>query len=113
MPEESAATPVGAIVILVGAAIGACLALYSYFWPMTGVTGTSGAAVVIVSSVLLIFDGLVLWIERHGGIFWLALILGALGVLGTIAAAWFLHEWLLMAAMGVVVVGLLLALIRR
>lgn len=104
-------SPLGPLVILAASLAGTALALYAYFTPLTGVTGSPGALLVVVSSVLLIIDALILWFGPPGFIFGLFCVLGLLGAIGTLAAAWFLHGWWLMAAMAVALVGLILALI--
>ncbi|MDA9426035.1 hypothetical protein XH87_25845 [Bradyrhizobium sp. CCBAU 53415] len=96
--------------VLVAAAAGALLALYYYLVPLTGITGTPGALLVIGSSLALVVDALVLWFSGRGmlfGVFWT---LGLIGALCTVTAACFLHAWWLSAAMVVVLVGLVVAL---
>ncbi|QQO19883.1 hypothetical protein JJB98_08170 [Bradyrhizobium diazoefficiens] len=102
--------PLGPLVVLVAAAAGALLALYYYLVPLTGVTGTPGALLVIGSSLALVIDALVLWFSGRRllfGVFWT---LGLLGALCTLTAACFLHAWWLSAAMMVVLVGLVVTL---
>ncbi len=113
MPQHSTASSVGAAILIAGAVIGTALAIYNFAIPMTGVNGTIGAVLVVVSSLLLVLDGIILWMRRHGGVFWLFWVLGVLGVVGTAAAGWFLHEWFLIGAMAVVLIGLVLTLFRR
>lgn len=113
MKRHSTLSASGAGLIALAALVGAALALYAYLTPMTGVTGTPGALLVVVSSLLLLIAGVILWLRSYGWMYWTLIVLGFLGVAGTFAAGWFLHEWLLMAAMAVVCVGLVLALFRR
>lgn len=113
MKRHTTLSATGAGLVALGAAVGAGLALYNYLAPMTGVTGTPGALLVVVSSLLLLAAGVVIWLVSRGFGYWLLEVLGFAGVVGTFVAAWFLHEWWLMAAMGVVFVGLVLSLFRR
>ncbi|WP_417309630.1 hypothetical protein [Devosia sp.] len=113
MIRHSTLSASGAGLMALAALVGAAIALYAYFTPMTGVTGTPGALLVVVSSLALLAAGVILWLRSYGFVYWALIVLGFLGVAGTFAAGWFLHEWLLMAAMAVVAVGLVLALFRR
>ena len=97
----------GALVMTVAAVLGLILAVWNYAAPMTGVTGTAGALLVVFSSLALAVDGVLLYLLRPGAIHRVLAGLGALGVLGTFVAAWFLHAWWLMAAMAVVAIGVL------
>lgn len=91
----------GPVVLTIASLIGLAIALYYYFMPMTGVTETPGALLVVISSLLLTLAGIVLCLAHAA---WLALtvrFLAGLGCIGTIAAAYFLHEFSLMAVMTV------------
>ncbi|MEO7493311.1 MAG: pyrroloquinoline quinone-dependent dehydrogenase [Massilia sp.] len=80
-------------------------ALFNYFAPMTGVTGTIGALAVVVSPLLLALLGVVL-VRRRGGGARLVPILALLLALGTLAAAWLLHEYALLVAMAIALLAL-------
>ena len=110
--HASSGTNEGALVVIFGAVIGLIIAAYLYITPLTGITGSVGAILVIASSALLILDGVMLLGAVTPGSRGLWLTLGFLGALGTLAAAWFLHAMVLMAAMVVVIVGLVMALAR-
>ncbi|MBC7168291.1 hypothetical protein, partial [Phenylobacterium sp.] len=75
--------------------------VYSYFTPATGIDGTPGALLVIVSTTLLagaaLLIGFVAALPGWGRITLLTLCL--LDVLGTGLAAYFLQAWVLLAAM--------------
>lgn len=92
--------------MLAAALVGTAIALWGYFAPMTGIDGTAGALLVVVSSLLLVLDGVILLFLPSGAVRTIMLTLGVLGALGTFAAAGFLHAWWLMAAMVVVALGL-------
>lgn len=87
--------------LTIAALVGLGIALYHYFAPLTGVTGTSGALAAVASSALLMLFGLVLLLRRSGGTARVVRILALPGALGTLAAAWLLHEFWLLAAMAV------------
>jgi hypothetical protein len=48
------------MIILVAAAAGAMLGLYSYYTPLTGVTGAPGVLLVVGSSLALFLDAFIL-----------------------------------------------------
>lgn len=88
-----------AAILTVASLVGLVISLYYYVVPITGVTGTPGALLVVVSSMLLVIAGIILFLRDSG---WFALtvrILAVVGSLGTIAAAYLLHEFWLMAVM--------------
>jgi quinoprotein glucose dehydrogenase len=87
--------------LAVAALVGLGIALFHYLAPMTGVTGTIGALLVVGTSVLLSLFGLVLLWKQSGGIARLVRILAVLAALGTLVAAWLLHEFWLLAVTGV------------
>lgn len=99
---------VGPVVLVVTSLIGSAISLYNYLAPMTGVTGTSGALVVVVSSIILVACGFILLKSRAGGLASTVRIVALLGALGTLAAAWFLHEYWLMTAMALALIGVVI-----
>ena len=102
---------VGPMIILAAAIVGIALSAYYFLAPLTGINGTPGAALVIISSLLLAIDAFILWFGPPRPLFWILWVLGILGALGTFAAAWFLHAWWLMAAIVIVFIGLVVTLI--
>ncbi len=101
----------GASLIAAAALVGAVIAAWNFFAPMTGITGTAGAMLVLVSSLLLVLDGAILNFFRHGAVYWTFIVLGILGVIGTLAAALFLHAGWLMTAMVVVAIGIIVEIV--
>lgn len=97
--------------LTVAALAGLGIALFNYFAPMTGVTGTIGALLVVGSTLLLALLGLVL-VRRPGDGARLVPILALLVALGTLAAAWLLHEFWLLAAMAIALLALALDFMR-
>lgn len=98
----------GAVLTVAGGLAGAAIALYAYLTPLTGITGTGGALLVIVSSLLVAAAGVIIALvaSRFGRN---ALrVLTGLGILGTAAAAGFLHQPFLIAAMVLAAIGLIL-----
>ncbi|WP_342594062.1 hypothetical protein AAGT95_13170 [Salinicola lusitanus] len=98
----------GIIVMLLGSLAGLAVALYAYFTPLTGVNGSLGALVVILSTIALAILTLVLapLSHRSGRVALRVLIL--LDLVGTGFAGLLLHQWWLTAAMVVGLIGLLL-----
>ncbi|MBZ9974292.1 MULTISPECIES: hypothetical protein [unclassified Mesorhizobium] len=103
----------GPLVVITAAVLASAIAVYYFATPLTGVNGTPGAMLVLVASLALALDGLVLRFRGGGVVFTLAWILGLLGALGTFTAAVFLHAWWLVAAVAVVLAGLLITLVFR
>ncbi len=92
-----------AALVTLAAACGLVVALYHYLAPITGVTGTPGALLVVVSSALITLLGLA-WLSRpHRGLPIRILVLVAAS--GTLLAALLLHEFWLVAAMAVVLLA--------
>ncbi|MBZ9706849.1 hypothetical protein FJ970_25020 [Mesorhizobium sp. B2-1-8] len=103
-------TASGPLVIITAAVLASAIAFYYFAAPLTGVTGSAGAMLVLIASLALALDGLVLRFRNSGPVFILAWILGLLGALGTFTAAVFLHAWWLVAVVAVVLAGLLITL---
>jgi hypothetical protein len=82
--------------------------LFEYFQPNNGIGGSWGALLVVASSVLVLAASLVLALLARKAIS--RMLLGgaiALGLIGTVAAAYFLESTLLIAMMALALVGLL------
>ena len=103
----------GPLVVLTAATSGMILSLYSYFAPLTGVTGSAGALLVTASSLALMIDAPILWRSRSPLVFWIFWLLGVFGALGTLAAAYFLHSWWLLGANFIALAGLFVTLAPR
>ncbi|MDY8108947.1 hypothetical protein U0C82_07285 [Fulvimarina sp. 2208YS6-2-32] len=110
--ESSYGAREGALVVLAGGLVGLVISIYLYMTPLTGVTGSLGALIVMAASGAIAFDGLILLGAMTPGHRALWLTLGFLGALGTLAAAYLLHAYGLMAVMVVVLLGLFLVLAR-
>ncbi|MEI4473767.1 hypothetical protein [Frigidibacter sp. MR17.24] len=106
MPSPTRSRRRGAIVLFAGAIGGCAVALYNYFVPLTGVTGSGGALLVIVSSALVAAAALVLpaLAGRAGRV--VLRTLAGLGILGTALAGLLLHEGWLVLAMAIALAGL-------
>ncbi|MFI4966792.1 MAG: hypothetical protein ACHP9T_15670 [Caulobacterales bacterium] len=90
----------GAWLMAAAAALGLIVSVVQFYRRGSGVDHTAGALLVIISTALLLAAALVLALARGGG-WWRALlvVLSILGVLGTGAAAGFLHAWILLVLM--------------
>jgi quinoprotein glucose dehydrogenase len=93
--------------------VGLGIALFHYLTPMTGVTGTLGAMIVVGSSLLVALAGAVLWFGDSGTTARIVRVVGWVLALGTIAAGWLLHEFWLVVAMVVALVATTMAFTRR
>lgn len=98
----------GAWLMTAAAALGLIDAWIEYVRLGSGIDHTGGALLVIVSSALLVFAGVVLAFVAPGGWRILFVVLSILDILGTGLAAWFLHAWILLALMAVALVGWLI-----
>jgi hypothetical protein len=80
------------------AAIGLLAAVVEYCNPASGI---SGAVLVIVSSTLIVGATFIVGFPPAigAGLQWTLEILILLGLIGTLAAAWLLHSWILLACM--------------
>ncbi|WP_297691913.1 hypothetical protein [Phenylobacterium sp.] len=95
------------------AAAGLIASLFAYFQRGGGISHTGGAALVIVSTAIMLVATLVLALAQ-GAPGWLRglLLAGCLiDDLGTGLAAYFLHAWLLVALMVVGLAGWLIAML--
>ena len=108
MIRSSRSRRFGAVAIVAGGLAGALVAAYAYLTPLTGVTGTAGALLVILSSVLILAAGLIVALIAHRG--WRNLFRGLLflGIVLTAIAGLFLHQPVLVAAMAVALLGWLI-----
>lgn len=100
----------GTALFLLASAVGLAAAVYGYATPLTGITGSLGALVVICSSAALVLAGVLLLVLRSRGLRVTFEVLALLGIVGTAAAAWFLHSWILVGAMAVALVALVVAM---
>jgi hypothetical protein len=97
----------GAWLLVTSAAAGLCLSLFAYFWPNTGIDGTPGALLVVVSTALLLAAALLMALYRAKPR-WLHVVLGVstlLDLIGTGLAAYFLEAYLLIAFMAIGLIG--------
>jgi hypothetical protein len=104
----------GAWLIVVASIVGLAVSVYNYNSSGSGISGTPGAMLVIVSSVLLLFAGFIL--GRDMGGFGLRVVLGTLcflGILGTALAGYFLESNTLVVAMAICLFGWLIRLFQR
>lgn len=99
--------------VTVTALLGVAIAVWEYSVPLTGVNGSLGALVVLLSSVLLTLDAVMLFFLKSRALRGVMLTLEVLGAVGTFAAAWFLHSWWLMAAMILLMIGIAVELAMK
>ncbi|MCA1336982.1 hypothetical protein [Pseudooceanicola marinus] len=95
----------GAVLMLAGGLAGGIISAYAYFTPLTGVSGTPGALLVILSSVLIFLASLI--VALVGSRAWrnVLRVLLVLGIVLTGIAGLFLLQPMLTAAMAVALVG--------
>jgi len=97
----------GAWIIVTAALGGLVVSVFNFFNPESGITGTAGALLVIVSTALLVLFG---WLmSGHGwrsGFFPAFITLSAiLDIAGTAFAAYLLHSWTLLCLMLIALLG--------
>jgi len=114
MSDRLVSNPGGNLLTL-SAAVGAVVAAFAYFDPASGINGTPGALLVIASSTAICLAGLVLVAAalRRGFFHAILVVLLLLGILGTALAAAMLHSALLLAMMGLCLLGWLAHLFTR
>ena len=97
----------GAWLIVAASAIGVLIAAFNLLNSGNGIAFSFGAWLVFVSSILVTGAAaiLALHLALSGAARGILAVLILLGILGTAAAAYFLYAWMLVAAMGVALVG--------
>ncbi|WP_319529894.1 hypothetical protein [uncultured Cohaesibacter sp.] len=95
----------GALLVLLGAAAGLGISCFYYLTPLTGVDGTVGAALVIFSTAIMLLAALIHPALPKGALRFTIKSLIIADIICTFAAGYFLHEWVLMAAMVVALIG--------
>ncbi|TFF19887.1 hypothetical protein E3C22_19705 [Jiella endophytica] len=97
----------GAWLIVAASAVGALVAAFNAVNLGNGIAFSFGAWLVLVSSILVLGAALILALHLalSGASRGVLAVLILLGILGTGAAAYFLIAWVLVAAMGVALVG--------
>jgi len=114
MSDRLVSNPGGNLLTL-SAAVGAVVAGFAYFDPASGINGTPGALLVIAPSTAICLAGLVVVAAalRRGLLHAILVVLLLLGILGTALAAAMLHSYLLLAMMGLCLLGWLAHLFAR
>ena len=106
-----AVTNYGARLISLAAILGAAVSIYNYITPLSGIDGTPGAIVVIVSTLILFLFGLVMGLPlRNAACRSSLVVLTLLGIAGTAFAAYLLNSMALLALMALCFLGLLIYL---
>ena len=104
----------GALLMGLFAAAALALCIYNYVTPFTGIDGTAGALLVIVSTTILILLALALQMGHGGGagLHVFLLVASLLNIAGTTFAGLLLESRTLMALMAVCLIGWLMAAFR-
>lgn len=96
----------GAWLLAAAAALGLAISIYIYLTPESGVTGTPGAVLVIVSTalllaaaLLLVWDGMPRWLRV------VFVVLAAVDLIGTALAGWLLNSQILAGLMVIGAIG--------
>lgn len=111
--DEYRRSDFGAWLIVIASIVGLAVSIYNYHSADSGIAGTSGAMLVIVSTALLLFAGFILGRDMGGG--GLRAVLAALcflGILGTAFAGYLLESRTLIAAMALCLLGWLVRLLQ-
>ncbi len=95
----------GPLLLILGAAIGLVITIYYFITPLTGVNGSIGAGLVVFSTAIMLVAALIHPILPSGMVRATLKFLILMDVICTIAAGYFLHEWLLIAAMIIALAG--------
>lgn len=113
MQRQTASYNIGAILLFAAALASSALAIYAYVTPLTGVSGTLGALIVIVTSIILAVAALVLPAISPRGWRNLWRILILLGLIGICFAGILLHRWWIGVAMVIGLIGLIIDMTGR
>jgi hypothetical protein len=100
----------GPLVLIAGATVALLCGLYGYAAPLTGVTGTGGALLASFGALCLALGGALLLRSPGRGARLALLVLLTLGLALTALATTLLHQWLMLAALGLCALGWLLCL---
>jgi hypothetical protein len=98
-------SPYGSGLMILAGTLGAAVGIYDYYAVSTGIDGTGGVELVIISCLLMIFGALVIMMVDGGFLPGLLLLLLLLDVVGTGLAAYFLESGLIMSVMAVAALG--------
>ena len=105
----------GALLMGLAAAAALALCIYNYVTPFTGIDGTPGALLVIVSTTLLVLLAGALQQLGHGGgraLHGFLLVASMADIAGTAFAGWLLESRALVALMAVCLIGWLMVALR-
>lgn len=111
--EDYRRSDYGAWLIVIASFVGLAVSIFNYNSADSGISGTPGAMLVIVSAALLLFAGFVL--GRDMGGFGLRAVFATLcffGILGTAFAGYLLESNTLVVAMGLCLFGWLIRLFQ-
>lgn len=100
---------IGLLIMAAAALVGLVVAAIGYLTPTSGIAGTAGALLVVLSSAALLIAAMLMPMLREH-VRWLYLVvvvLCALAVLGTAVAAYFLELPLVIVAVVVAALGLI------
>jgi hypothetical protein len=109
------AARIGTSLLCSAAIVGAAVSIANYFSPDSGIAGTPGAILVIVSSVILIALGLIMRgaATRSQGLRVFVAAAALLGIAGTAFAGYLLESETLVVAMLVCLAGWFIHLVER
>jgi hypothetical protein len=102
----------GGLMVLAGA-LGLVVGLRDYYSVATGIDGTGGVELVMVSSLLMVLGAVLVMVLPGGYLAGIFLVLLFLDVIGTGVAGFFLESGLIMAAMALAAVGWILEMNAR
>jgi hypothetical protein len=104
----------GALLMGFAAAAALALCIYNYVTPFTGIDGTPGALLVIVSTTLLVLLAVALQLGHGGGraLHGFLLVASMADIAGTAFAGWLLESRALVALMAVCLIGWLMVALR-
>ncbi|MCA0995074.1 hypothetical protein [Alloyangia pacifica] len=100
----------GLTVIMVSALVAIGCGLYAYFVPLTGVTGVWGPLAAAFGALCLLIGGALMIKARSRGARVILMLLLAIGIVLTAFAAFLMHQWVMLAALGVCALGWIAAL---
>ncbi len=88
-------------VLMVASLVAVGCGLYAYYAPLTGVTGVWGPLAAAFGALCLLIGAALLLRAGARGARVVLLVLLAVGIVLTGFAAWLMHQWVMLAALGI------------
>lgn len=100
----------GSLLVAIGAILGAAVSIFNYLSPDSGIAGTPGAILVVISTVILFLFSTLMgrYGVRSTALRAFVLVCSFLDIIGTAFAGYLLESYTLVGLMAVSLVGLIM-----